>query len=500
MSQGSSGSHNVHARKSPSDSKRWVTCTSAIDYERMFMLANRKTRTSGELAELHGLLARFDVSLDEAKSVHYTEHDETIYNVEGTKAHDWAEKVLSGACTLADVPKDLRDPVGTYVFECNRIADESDGMEPFIEYEAPLFYEPNPVPTPVRDKDGKVIRMEMKRPTGTMDFAVVSQDRVRVRDYKHGIGIFVPVEENTQLAIYVYSLMLDLEAEGFYSFGPDTEVEIGVVQPRHRKWEPDKYWVLSYADLKAFCEQEIQPSCDVIDEAIETVFAPSYDACFFCKLKAFCGARLHHLAQGLPLLPNGVTEADFLEGLPTYDERGSEQKFEKAHPLPEDRIAIYTENYGTIPVEQLVKIYANKKGITAFLNDVEKYLTRRGLEGDPAPGTKIVIGREGNSDWTDEEAAEKLLENQGLRKDERCKIEVISPTKAREILGPKVDTKKKNNPYLSPRLVKALDALITRAPGKKKLALANDAREAVESNLEGFDDISDLADTYDEIE
>lgn len=477
--------HSVrdHARRAPSDAKRWTTCTSAIDYERMFALASESALSKADTDELNGLLGRFKVSFEDARATGYTAVDETIYNVEGTEAHEWAEKVLTGQLTLEEVPEfytlatgkknPMREPVSAYVHECLRIANEDSGLEPFIEAKVPLFYSPGE--------------------TGTMDFAVVSQDRVRVRDYKHGAGIYVEVVDNAQMAIYALSFMLMLEDEDLYTFSPDTEVEIGIVQPRHRLWQPDVYWTLSYHDLKAFCVH-IQKANDIITEGIDTVFRPSYDACLWCRLKAFCGVRLHHMAQGLPA-NDGRTEAEFLEGLPTYDERGSEQKFEKAHPDELDRIGIYTEGHGVIPLDQMVKIYANRKGITAFLSDIEKYLTRRALEGNAADGTKIVMGREGNSEWTDEKEAEKMLENQGLRKEERCVIEVISPTKARDLLGDKIDEKKKKNPDLSPRLVTKFKSLVTRSPGKKVLALESDKRPAVESNLDGFDDLSDLSET-----
>lgn len=491
-----------HARRAPSDSPRWTTCTSAIDYERMFKLASEPSLTKADTDELNALLGRFKVTFEEARSTGYTEKDETIYNVEGTEAHEWAEKVLTGQITLEDVPEfyvlptgkknQMREPVSVYVHECQRIAAEDSGLEPFIEAKVPLFYMKDTM-VPVRDENGVIIGEKLSDDTGTMDFAVVSQERVRVRDYKHGAGIFNEIDENTQLAIYTLSFMLMLEDEDLYTFGPDTIIEMGIVQPRHRLWVPDTYWTLTYHDLKTFC-QHIQQANDIIAEGIDTAFRPSYKACLWCRMKAFCGVRLHHMAQGLPA-NDGRSEAEFLEGLPTYDERGSEQKFEKALPDPLDRINAYTEAYGVIPVEQLVKIFANKKGIMAFLSDIEKYLTRRALEGDAADGTKLVVGREGNSEWTDEAAAEKLLENQGLRKEERCVIEVISPTKARDLLGDKIDEKKKKNPDLSPRLVKAFKALVTRSPGKKVLALESDKRPAVESNLDGFDDLSELSET-----
>lgn len=440
-----SGSVNTHAKCAPSDSKRWMHCTSAIGYQQ-----ESADRITGD--------------------------DETIYNKEGTEAHDWAEKILLDEVKLMEIPEKFREPVGEYVQECRLLQLENEGMEPFVEAEVPLFYD--------------------KSATGTMDFAVVSEERVRVRDYKHGAGVYVDVFENPQLAIYALSFIEDLEEQGFYEFEPDTEVEIGIIQPRHREWEAGDYWVLNLHDLRVFCRQ-IQDAYDIIAEDMETVFSPGKDTCQWCRCKAFCEARLHYLAEGLPVPDGCETEAEFLEGMPDYSERGSEGKFKKAHPQPEERIEIYAAEYGMIPDEQLVRIFSRKKGIVAFLNDVEEYLERRLLDGNGAPGTKLVMGRKGNRAWENAAKAERLLENQGLRKSERCKIEVISVTEAERALGAKVkDTK--NNPEFSPRLRKSLDALVYRSPAKKTLALATDSRPAVEDNLEGFEDLEEQQEQHDD--
>jgi hypothetical protein len=438
----------------------------------MFRLATRKKRSKAENALMHELLTRFNTSYEDAASSGFVEDNSTRYSNEGTEAHDWAEKVLTGQLELSAVPENFREPVGIYVFECRKIAEEDDGFEPFVEAQVPLFYN--------------------KEDTGTMDYAVASQRRVRVRDYKHGVGIYVKVLENTQLAIYALSFMQMLEDDGFYSFDPDTEVEIGCIQPRHREWREDDYWVLTYADLKAFCKQHIQKPHDIIDEGIDTAFAPDYKACQFCKMKAFCTVRLHHMAQGLPT-DEYRNEAALLEDLPTYEERGSQGKFEEAHPDELERIGIYAESFGgVIPLEQMVKIYSNRKGITAFLNDIEKHLTRLALSGTPAPGTKLVIGRQGNTAWADEKAAEKLLEAQGLDEDQYIVRKPVSPSEAARLLGDLINKKKKKNPLFDAELTEEYEGLTTRSPGKKTLALESDPRPSVESSLEGFDDLDAL--------
>lgn len=446
-----SGSHNTHARKAPSDAKRWLNCTSAISFENTFRLASRSDLDQTEKAELNGLIERFGLTFENARSVGYEERDDTVYNVEGTQAHDYAEQILTGQKTLFDIPEAFQDAVGIYTQECQRLAEEFDGFEPFIEAKVPLFYN--------------------KAETGTMDYAVVSQDKVVLVDYKHGAGIYVEVFENPQLAIYAMSFLQMLEDDGYYAFGPETEIIIKIAQPRHHAGEPIREWVLSFQDLTAFCA-EIQRVHDTEDA--DTVFAPGEDTCQWCRCKAFCGARLHHLAQGLPYRDGG-TEADLLADMPIFDE--------KETPEPLDRIGRYTAEFGVVDVPTMVKIWSNRKSITAFLNDIEAHLTRLTLSGEGVAGLKIVMGREGNTAWVDEEAAERMLENQKITKEERTVSKVISPTKAKALLGDKINETKKKNPDLSPRLVRRWHELTARSPGKKVIALEGDKRPAVEHSL-----------------
>lgn len=463
-----SGSHNTHARKAPSDSHRWTTCTSALAYERMFALATAGSLDRDEKDELNVLLGRFGVSFAEAAHSGYIADTGSSYANEGTEAHDWAEKVLLNQVKLMELPEKFRDPVGIYVQECRRLAQESEGFEPFIEAQVPLFYN--------------------TADTGTMDFGIASSKKVAVRDYKHGAGQFVDVEENSQLAIYAYSFMLWLEDEGYYTFDPDTEVEIGIVQPRHHQGPPVRIWTLSYHDLKLFCDN-IQRIHDIVDSGEGCEFAPG-SACKWCGVKAFCAARLKSLTEGLPTLEGG-NEADFLADMPYFDDRGSESAFQRKYADPEERISKYAEDYGIIPVARMVAIYKARKGIAAFIKDVEKHLTNLALSGTPAPGTKLVMGREGNTAWIDEAGADELLQYAGIPEESRHVTKLVSVTQAKELLGDRINDKKKKNPLFDPQIFENWSNVIGRSPGKKTLALENDKRPAVESSIDDMPEFDD---------
>lgn len=464
-----SGSANTHARKSPSDSKRWMNCTASLAYEEMFSLATRKTRlTSDQQVRLNDLLVRFDTEYGDALSSGYKADETSEYADEGTRAHDWAELILLGKATIGEVPeaKDMRKAVASYIEECHRLEGEGSEMGMFVEEKVPLFY----------DLDS----------TGTMDFGVVSKERVRLRDYKHGAGMYVEAKENSQIAIYALSFMRFLEDEGYYKFEPDTIVEIGIWQPRHRQWDPAHLWIVTYHDLQAF-GREIEKKAAIADSD-KGVFAPADDVCQWCKLKAFCGARRHMLLADMPT-NDGEDNVDFLMDLPSFAERGSEGKFEKELPTALERLDHYTMSYPPLTDAQMVRIFQNKKGIEKFVADIAKYLTQRAKDGDPVEGTKLVVGQMGNRAWASDAAAEEFLMMADVSDEDMFKKTLISVTDAEKLLGDKVESKKKKNPLRDESLIAAFKEVVTRSPGQPVLALASDSRDSATVNLDDFDDI-----------
>lgn len=489
-----SGSANSHARLSPSSSKRWTTCTASIGY-----IEANTHRIPGD--------------------------GSSRYSDEGTEAHDWAEKVLNGEIEDSEVPEHFA-PALEYVAHCRTLIEENPHSESFIEYEAALFYETEPVE---KERNGETV---MALPSGTVDFALITEEKIIIRDLKYGAGVLVEAEGNTQLAIYAMSIIKELQDEGFYSFAPDTAISLGIVQPRYRGDEPVKTWELSLAELEHFCEEITEAAAATYtlpelpddfppvpwgttyigevewsrikdlkeDTEIEGLFVtngedwvptdeldagyyalvwnspiipilfpglkfePSEDACRWCPAKGFCAARARELSEAFE--PEGI---DVLADLPDLS------KEDKKLPIVE-RIGKLLPHIGAeLEDETLVAIYAKEKAIRAFLSDIGDYLEERALAGDPAEGTKLVLGRAGNSAWTDEEAAEKLI-RQELKLEERTNRKLISPTQAREKLKEVLENRT--------RFRNLFESLVTRSEGKKVLALASDKRPAVESVID----------------
>jgi hypothetical protein len=479
---GLTGSGNTHARLSPSDSKRWTNCLASIAFQEAN--AHRVRKDSG-----------------------------SSYSDAGTEAHEWAAKVLLGECDIAMVPEigsygdDLRIHVKDYVDHCLALFDGaklSSIKERLAEVEGAEILGVDPeIPNHVFFVEEQVELFYQSEQTGTADFiGIIAKDgvveRFLSRDLKFGAGVLVTNDENTQLAIYVYSAIKLLE--GVYTFGPDTPIDLAVYQPRHREGAEQKPWVITLADLATFCQdieyaairareganrvrekigspgRDVSPE-EILEAAPGLRFAPSEGdggACRWCKTKSFCPKRLSAALEDLDT-PQMSAE-DMLAAMPDLE------KAETKLPVGE-RVAITAERLGlpALGDEYLVTLYRRSKAIRRFLDDVEEFLEGRLLDGEEVPGTQLVMGREGNRAWANEEAADAYLK-QKLKMEERYSMKLKSPTQIEALLGDRLKATRSKNLFQS---------LVTRSSPKRVIALATDKRPAVGSAISAMPDIED---------
>ena len=432
---GLTGSSNSHARLSPSDSKRWTSCTASIAYQ-------------------------------EANAHRVLQDNGSSFSKLGTEAHEWAAKLLLNQITPTDIPEEFAQPVLAYVQRCLPLVPE--GIAYQVEVVVPLFYQPEQ--------------------TGTCDFAVITDERVTIVDYKHGAGVLVSSDENTQLAIYAFSLIQLME--DLYNFSDETEIHIEVFQPNHREGHAQSPWVTTLADLRKFCWDiehhaiQARVGADRVYEALRLDVVTPEDthperimeiapmvrfhpeegdggSCRWCKCKAFCAVRASALSADMPSFPL----IDALAVMP--DLTKDEKKLDVA-----DRIDVAVGYLGMdipLPDDVLVKLFGRTKAITSFLSDIGEYLEARALEGNIPEGLKLVMGREGNRAWANEEAADTFLAGQKISADERYTRKLISPTQAEKLLPENISIRAKTR----------FKELVTRSAAKKVLALADDKRESV---------------------
>lgn len=388
---------NGHSKIGPSKADQWVNCPRSVSFIEELERAGKLPADTG-----------------------------SEWSREGTRAHEVAATKISLAY-LSGQPgpgydRDLDMPeLEVYLDECIGwlALPESDKL---IEEEVPLWYAPEDF--------------------GTVDFAVVTDSLVVIRDLKWGQGEFVAHENNLQLAIYAYSLIRMMENGHLRDFRDDTLVDIGIVQPRFSGEEKVRTWKVSLRELREFCEP-IEAAAAVLRVAEETAasaglpFNPGEKTCRWCRARQICPARLEKANEGMPL---ALPPSDALAALPPMDVK-------------------------TLTDEQILKLVQHEDLVRGILKDAKDYALARALEGRPVPGTKMVQGREGNRRWADERTTDKWLSEKGrIMADQRYEKTLISPAKAQKLL-PK-------------EMHKRLESRVTRTPGRPVLVLDTDPRPA----------------------
>lgn len=259
---------------------------------------------------------------------------------------------------------------------------------------------------------------------GTCDCLMIGGGLLHIIDFKYGQGVPVSPVRNPQLMYYAlgaYALFDGLESI-------DT-VRMSIVQPRIQE-EPET-WELPLSDLLSWAREVLQPAAEMAWRG-EGAFCPG-EHCRFCKAHPAC--------------------------------RGWQEKYGPLagfEPLPQPA-ALSDEELG----EWLQKV----EGLAAYARELEDYAQTALLEGRTLPGWKLVQGRSTRK-WTDQDAAFRQMEADGIDEAMLYTRTPISLTAAEKMLGKK-------------EFAEVMSAFITRAPGAPKLAKDSDPRPAYD-RLEGF--------------
>ena len=259
---------------------------------------------------------------------------------------------------------------------------------------------------------------------GTCDCLMIGGGLLHIIDFKYGQGVPVSPVRNPQLMYYAlgaYALFDGLE-------NIDT-VRMSIVQPRIQE-EPET-WELPLSDLLSWAREVLQPAAEMAWRG-EGAFCPG-EHCRFCKAHPAC--------------------------------RGWQEKYGPLagfEPLPQPA-ALSDEELG----EWLQKV----EGLAAYARELEDYAQTALLEGRTLPGWKLVQGRSTRK-WTDQDAAFRQMEADGIDEAMLYTRTPISLTAAEKMLGKK-------------KFAEVMLAFITRAPGAPKLAKDSDPRPAYD-RLEGF--------------
>lgn len=300
---------------------------------------------------------------------------------------------------------------------------------------------------------------------GTSDAIILSDDakRAQIGDLKYGQGVKVFVEENKQLMTYAVGVL-----ETFDMIMSDVEeVDLFICQPRLDHIDS---WTVSVerlrqhaAEMKLAAGAALEGCASLRETGTipEELFKPSDDACFFCPAKPYCEPLRKHVSALV------FDDFEALEDPAALEVLG-------APAVPGgDKLGVL---YGFL---ELIEDWA--RGVRA---EVER-MVFAGMEviGPDGQRMKLIEGKRGNREWTNEQVAEARLA--GLVPPDK----LYKPRKLVSV----ADVGKMFNKKATQAQWEALQDIITQSPGKAKVALgSNPAPPYVAAAGAGeFEDLGD---------
>jgi hypothetical protein len=370
---------------------------------------------------------------------------ESEYSAEGTLAHELAVKLLSGQ--NVELPPDLADGIRLYVaavqarVETHKLAG---AMRVQLLVEQKL--------------DISMITTE-KNAKGTADAVILADyatySVLDVWDLKFGVGVEVEVENNGQLQIYGLAALLKYEL--LHTFN---EVNLVIHQPRVR--ETPSEWRRTPDELYAFGSKVTEAAVLALtlrgDTAALSHLNPGDAQCKFCKVKYRC-----------PALAKKVSDEVFGEFQDLTQEDATPLSAADRLDKPENLPVLLSRFMKHIP---LIESWC-----LAVRGQVESEL----IAGHEIPEFKLVQGRRGARNWTDEDAVAKLL-----IADNRSPELIFAPRKL------KTPTQLEKPLKLAP-IWQTLSKLTKQSEGRPSVAPADDPRPAYSPLVQTLSDF----DSYD---
>jgi hypothetical protein len=306
-----------HAYLSPSSSERWINCPPSMKLSEEF------------------------------------QEEASTYAQEGTEAHALCEHKLKKLLGLES--KDPTKDLEFYNEEMEGCAESyaSYVLEIISRYKDPL----------VLIEERLDLSKFVKESYGTADAIIVTDDEIHVIDYKHGQGILVDADKNTQLMLYGLGA-LNL-FDGIYDI---EKVTMHIYQPRR---ENISSFEMTADKLYSWAEEVIIPKSKLAF-AGEGKFE-SGDWCRFCKAKNICRERANIALE--------VAKCEF--------------------KLPP-----------TLSDEEVEESLKHVKEIEAWIKDIKDYALKKALQGKKWTDFKLVEGRS-NRRYVDEDKVARVVEAEG---------------------------------------------------------------------------------------
>lgn len=249
----------AHARLSPSASKRWLTCPGSV-------------------------------RLIEAIR-HTIADDNNRYASEGTVAHKIGDLCLTGSLDpIKFLGKKYEE--GGFVFTVDENMVEA--VTVYTDYITDILTDAEK--SDVNIEVGIEVRCDLRSLNiegldgGTGDCVLVCFEHcfVEVVDYKHGQGVAVEVENNTQLMLYALAIIVKL-IDDLVDID-DWRIYLTIVQPRAIHSDgPIRKWSLSAIELLVWAKEILLPKAKRTHDA-DAEFVVSDEGCRFCQASGQCPA------------------------------------------------------------------------------------------------------------------------------------------------------------------------------------------------------------------
>ena len=310
-----------HALLGPSSSKRWLECNPS---------------------------ARLTENFDEAKS---------SFAQEGTLAHSFCEYKLSKAMGRELPVPEKNEFYSEEIEECSNA---------YVSYVMELYEEAK---TKCKDPI-LLVEQEVSLQTyvpesfGTCDALIVADDTLYVIDYKHGCGVLVSAEHNTQMMLYALGAL-----SLFDSLYDITNIHMTIFQPRLSNIST---FEMKKDELLDWAENELKPRALRAFNGEGEFHAG--DWCRFCKAKAICKERANSFI--------GLAHDDFIDP------------------------ALLTD-------DEIEEVLAKSELLVSWANDVKDFALEEALKGKKWKSFKLVAGRS-NRKFSDDDIVIQKLENAGV--------------------------------------------------------------------------------------
>ena len=298
------------------------------------------------------------------------------YAAEGTDAHALCEYKLRKALGL-----EAEDPTENLTWYNEEMDDCANGYAAYVLEQVEAAKQVCADPVVLIEQRVDFSRW-VEQAFGTADALIIADGTLKICDYKHGLGILVRAEENSQLMCYALGAL-----ELFDKIYDIDMVSMTIYQPRR---DNVSTYELSKDGLYRWADEVLKPTAELAFAGDGSFLCGEW--CGFCKAKNDCRARAEAnlaLAQYEFKLPPLLTDEDIEDILAKVDE------------------------------------------LVAWASDIKEYALQQATSGKSWSGWKLVEGRS-NRKYVNDSVVADVVEHAGFDPYER---KVLGVTAMQKLLG-----------------------------------------------------------------